>query len=118
MSIQDLGAIGEFVAAVAVVISLVYLALQVKQTRQISKAVALQAIQRDVLDLVLADPEEIGFYLAIHGKQDRGEQLTPIEREYVSQRSIRAMRIHENRWYQHRSGLLDDELFHAYRRNK
>ncbi len=38
MSIQDLGAIGEFIAAIAVVISLVYLAVQIRQnTNQIDE---------------------------------------------------------------------------------
>ena len=36
MSLEDLGNIGEFVAAVAVVISLVYLAIQIRQIWEIS----------------------------------------------------------------------------------
>jgi hypothetical protein len=38
MSIQDIGSLGEFVAALATVITLVYLSAQIKQTNLITKA--------------------------------------------------------------------------------
>jgi hypothetical protein len=49
MSLEDLGNIGEFVAAVAVVLSLIYLAVQIRQnTRQVD--VNTKALQRSALD--------------------------------------------------------------------
>jgi hypothetical protein len=38
MSIQDIGALGEFVAALATVITLIYLSAQIKQNNLITKA--------------------------------------------------------------------------------
>ena len=38
MSIQDLGSIGEFVAAIATLITLVYLATQIRQNTKVAKA--------------------------------------------------------------------------------
>ena len=67
MSLQDLGNIGEFVAAVAVLVTLVYLALQIRQnTRQIGqntqslRLAAGHAFKRDGQDLrmtIAQDPE-------------------------------------------------------------
>ena len=53
MSLEDLGNIGEFVAAVAVVVSLIYLAVQIRQnTRQVD--VNTTALQRAAFDQATA----------------------------------------------------------------
>jgi hypothetical protein len=67
MSLQDLGNLGEFVAAVAVLVTLIYLALQIRQnTRQIVqntqslRLAANHAFKRDGQDLrmtIAQDPE-------------------------------------------------------------
>ena len=46
MSIMELGALGEFVGAFAVVATLIYLALQIRSNTNVEKAAAL----REVLD--------------------------------------------------------------------
>ena len=114
MSIQDLGALGEFVAAIAVIVSLVYLAIQVRRAGKMAKASVLQSLQSDVLRLVTGDPEIIAFRQLIVEKQQKGEQLTPTEQEFINQRTMRALRIHENQWYQYKMGLLDEELYRGY----
>jgi hypothetical protein len=47
MSLEDLGNIGEFVAAVAVVISLIYLAVQIRQNTESLHAATFQDIIRE-----------------------------------------------------------------------
>ena len=44
MTIQDLGALGELVAAVAVVITLAYLTIQVRQVNSLARAQARQSM--------------------------------------------------------------------------
>ncbi len=43
-TIQDLGAIGEFVSAFAVVVTLIYLALQVRQSTVQARLTSIQAV--------------------------------------------------------------------------
>ncbi len=43
MTLQDLGNIGEFVAAIGVIISLVYLARQIRQNTESVRAAAVDA---------------------------------------------------------------------------
>jgi hypothetical protein len=45
MSLEDLSNIGEFVAAVAVVVSLIYLAVQIRQNTRTVKLASLQTVQ-------------------------------------------------------------------------
>jgi hypothetical protein len=47
MSLEDLGNIGEFVAAVAVVVSLIYLAIQIRQNTNSFRAATFQDIIRE-----------------------------------------------------------------------
>ena len=62
MSLEDLGNIGEFVAAVAVVVSLIYLAVQIRDNTRSLQAASLQSVldgQRDHSFLPLAQSAEI-----------------------------------------------------------
>ncbi len=55
MTIQDLGSLGEFVAAIATVSTLVYLAVQLKQSTGLAKATA----QRDVMNSFQANLDQV-----------------------------------------------------------
>jgi len=88
MTIQDLGAIGEIIGAVAVVASLIYLAVQIRQnTHNLSmsiKSTELSAFERNVesgiriRELFILNPEVLELY-ARGGKSfadlDDGEKL-------------------------------------------
>ena len=52
MTIQDLGSIGEFVAAIATLCTLVYLAIQIRQNTRSVRASSFQASSRDILEII------------------------------------------------------------------
>ena len=59
MTLEDLGNIGEFVAAIAVVVSLLYLAIQIRQNTKTVRTSTYQAIldsSRSDTELILAYP--------------------------------------------------------------
>ena len=57
MTFSDYAAIGEIVAAIAVVISLVYLGLQVRQSNRVNSAAARHAISQFALDFSIFKAE-------------------------------------------------------------
>jgi hypothetical protein len=66
MNIQDLGALGELISSIAVLITLVYVAIQLRETRMALAAQAYQArtdSQQDVLVRV-AESEVLSSILA------------------------------------------------------
>jgi hypothetical protein len=74
MSIQDLGAIGEIVGAIAVLLTLLYLAKQIKHNSDIAKITSYhQAIDQIVRSGM--DPD----FSILATKIERGESLTPEE---------------------------------------
>ena len=65
MNIQDLGSIGELVAALATIATLLYLSLQIRQTNRISRSVVVSELQQKYID----------FYNVILGNDEFAELL-------------------------------------------
>ena len=110
MSLSDLASLGSFVNGLAVLISLIYLALQVRQTRRNQQiAIRHNRASRIVeLQLALADPGVAGAW--VHGSGSP-QEITQIE---VSQfmNLCRALFFHfEDSFYQREEGLLNDNAF-------
>ena len=115
MSIIELGALGEFVGAIAVVATLIYLAVQIRQTNKIQKTLTRQnytdSAQRRI-ELVFKYPEiRDGTLKLIQGAELHDDEL-------LLMRSAARYRLrgYENDFYQYRNGLLDEDEFVAIRR--
>ena len=52
MTIQDLGSLGEFIAAIATLATLVYLALQIRQNTREAQAVSRNSVSQSFIDLL------------------------------------------------------------------
>jgi hypothetical protein len=110
MLLSNLAALGSFVSGIAVLTSLVYLALQVRQTERNQQiSIRHSRVSRTVeLHLALADPAIANAWL--HGLASPLE-ITPTE---VSQ-FINLCRAHffhfEDSFYQREGGVLNDEAF-------
>ncbi len=80
MNFQDLGSLGELVGAVAVVISLIYLATQIHQNTQVVRASSYEDVAngtREFMALFVRDEKLAQLYLRGASQID---QLTPEER--------------------------------------
>jgi hypothetical protein len=110
MSLSDLASLGSFVSGFAVLISLIYLALQVRQTERNQKiSIRHSRVSRIVeLQLALADPGVADAW--VHGSEGPQE----ITRTELSQfiNLCRALFFHfEDSFYQREEGLLNDDAF-------
>ena len=87
MNIQDLGAIGEFVSALVVLVSLVYIAVQTRQARaaaeETAKFASLQATH-SIIDLYIEARETLLEHQETISKANEGEPLSGSERLAVS----------------------------------
>ena len=79
MSIQELGSIGEFISSIAVLITLIYLAVQVRETRDATVANALQTNRAQFQLIMIANRDSVIAPIIV--KADKGEPLTA-EEEY------------------------------------
>ena len=106
MNIMELGALGEFVGAIAVVTTLVYLAVQIRQNTRTMKTSALRSVQ----DLILLT-EKNERYIAYLMKSQRNEELALEERAHMVERLLTIMRTFERIWYEHRLGAVSKAQF-------
>jgi hypothetical protein len=110
MSLSDLASLGSFVSGFAVLLSLIYLALQVRQTKRNQQiAIRHSRASRIVeLQLALADPAVADAWL--HGSGSP-QALTQTELGQFTN-LCRALFFHfEDSFYQREEGLLNDDAF-------
>ncbi len=126
MSIMELGALGEFVGAIAVVVTLAYLAVQIRQNTHAmdeSKRLALAQtyqMRADALQTMLVQASESEHSGPIITKltsagypEDAAslDQLSANERGRFRQWQIAQQTHWDNMYYQYQQGFLDEEYY-------
>ena len=112
MSIMELGALGEFVGAFAVVATLIYLAYQIRQSRALLLSNAYQARTDAVTSVYLAMAQDASL-VNLLGRANSGEDLSDDEQLRCATFVSIAFRNFENNHFQHQLGLLTEEHFEA-----
>jgi hypothetical protein len=110
MSLSDLASLGSFVSGFAVLTSLIYLALQVRQTERNQQiSIRHSRASRIVeLELALADPALAHAWL--HGAGSPQEITQTELSQFIH--LCRALLFHfEDSFYQREEGLLNDAAF-------
>jgi hypothetical protein len=110
MNWEALGAIGEIVGAVAVIATLGYLAVQIRQNTQSLRAGAFQQYRerQDELTRALMEPSMASVY---RRGLDCPEQLTEEERSRFEAMMILAFNSQENFFLLREMGLINDRLW-------
>ena len=113
MSISDLGSLGEFISSVVVVVTLIYLALQIRQNTHATRATSHHAIT-DALNLTLATNN--GAAKIWHaGMHDRAA-LDEVQRDQYDALIRAYMHVCDTMYYQAQVGAGDHGLWKAEQR--
>jgi hypothetical protein len=110
MSLLDLASIGSFVSGLAVLISLVYLNLQIRQSARNQRSLFLQGQAQRSMDfsIRMADPA----YAPVWDKTlDCEGELTLTEYRQVRNLVIALARMTEEAYFQYREGLISQAVF-------
>ena len=115
MTLEMMGNIGEFVGGLAVVVSLLYLAVQIRQNSKTVRVAAYQSLNdmntRVLLAMAEGPPAAETF---TKGLPDIGS-LSPAE-FFQFQTLVSSMFMgFQTTYYQHRDGLLSDEQWRRHR---
>ena len=106
MTLQDLGSLGEVIAALATVATLIYLAAQIRQNTNSLKTSAVSSLH-DV-QLLTRDNDH---YNSLVLKSLRGEELSAEERLHMVERFFTIVRAFEGVWHQRQLGAVSAEQF-------
>jgi len=115
MDSSTLGDIGDFVGGVAVVVSLIYLAVQIRQNTRSVRAASFQALSESHSDrtLRLAENSEL-HHLWACGL--RGDPLSDEDALRFGSIMLSLIRLSSNAFVQYRSGLLTEDQWQGFRR--
>ena len=111
MTLQDLGNLGELIGAIAVVISFVFLAVQIRQNTKTVQTSTYQAVldsARSDTELILAHPHLERIYRL--GRRDLND-LTDDERPLFRMLVAQILLNHELLFLQHQRGVIDAEFW-------
>jgi hypothetical protein len=109
MNLDDLGNIGEFVGAVGVIASLVYLALQIRQNTKSTRTAMYQAATRDMFDaadLIASDADLNSIWF--RGNRDF-DSLSREEKRRFAAYMFSLLRRYANALHQTNAGMIDGE---------
>jgi len=124
MSIMELGALGEFLGSIGVIVTLVYLAIQVRHSKESmdanTKAVKAQISQARTDNLSanlrarLASNESVRIgaqELVAANREEWAESLSPEDRVRVRIQLILLLNDVRNQFYQYQEGFLDERIW-------
>ena len=114
MNWDAVGAIGEIIGAAAVVISLVYLAVQIKQNSKMVAANTFQSISTTASRETMEIAQNESLSALIVKMTSEPPSITPTE-AMQAQLLLRAIfRNYENHYYQYSRGYFEDEVWSGY----
>jgi len=112
--LQDLGNIGEFVGALGVVVSLVYLARQMIQNTQSVRAASFNSMVQNSIRLLEHSFRDSEFAAFLAKAEREPEELTPEEKVRWDSYMTAVYRHFGNLQFSHRVGTLDHQMWEAY----
>ena len=114
-TLQDLGSLGEFVGALGVVVSLVYLARQMHQNTISVRAASFNSMTENsirILEHSFRDADFAGF---LHRAEQDPSSLSQMELVRWNAYMTAVYRHFGNLVYQYRVGVLDRQMWQSYR---
>ncbi len=115
-TIQALGSLGEFVGALAVVTSLIYLARQMIQNTTSVRAASFNSMVQNSIGLLEHSFRDSEFAAFLHRAESDPAGLRPEEVVRWDAYMTAVYRHFGNLVYQYRVGALDQEMWEAYLR--
>ena len=104
---EAIGAVGEIIGALAVLLTLIYLAMQIRQNTSTNHANALNQILTEINQLTNHNERYIAYLI----KAESGEKLSDEEAIHMVEQFLSIMRSLENFWYQYSLGNLTQKQF-------
>ena len=114
-TLQDLGSLGEFVGAIGVVVSLIYLARQMSLNTTSIRAASFNSMTENSIRLLEHSFRDGDFAEFLHRAEQDPSNLSPNELVRWDAYMTAVYRHFGNLVYQYRVGVLDQQMWQSYR---
>lgn len=109
MTVADLGSLGSFLAAIAVFITLIYLARQVKQGNILSRFQVRQNMLEQDLESLRTQISNLDISLAFMKENPSEKELLKLHLFLTIM-----MRQREWEWFQYKDGVIGEDVYRTY----
>ena len=116
MTIAELGSIGELLGSIAVFISLIYLAFQIRSSTDAARTSTYQSVVSDFSALNQSMSSTPDLSLMFVNALEDFSSLSADQKARVSQLFFMTFRNFENMYYQNRKGYLEEDLWIGWKR--
>ena len=115
MDLNDLGNLGEFVSALAVIVSLIYLALQIRNNSRQTRLSNIQQMLDASKEMMLVSTNADFTHLFM---KERLGEISQGDEEANRLRGLRMAQLRniENAFFMNREQVLDDEIFEIFKK--
>jgi len=113
MTLEDLGNIGDFLGAIGVIVTLVYLAIQIRQNSRMIKDNTIATLMTHSAEANrMPQPD---WYYPLWEKIQQGADLSKEEEAMASISMYGMITTHDAAYYQYYRGNLAEEAYSAFR---
>ena len=109
MSLETLSAIAQLIAALGVIASLFYLAVQIRQNTRSMRAVVVDSLAQSIADVIRPMAEDRDLMRAFHVVAENWHNATEEDRMRALPLFFSTFKLFENAWFQQRQGTLDPQ---------
>jgi hypothetical protein len=114
MDLNEIALLAEIVGSIAVVVSLIYVAIQVRQNTRATRSATYQSMVSNSLGLLATMYSEEGNAELYLRAKDGDQDLSPAERVRVHFLLLAVFRHFDNLHYQHARGTIESEQWRGY----
>jgi hypothetical protein len=114
MNLNEIALVAEIVGSIAVVVSLVYVAIQVRKNTRAARSATYQSMVANSLGILATMYSETGNAELYLRAKDSYPDLSPVERLRVHFLLLAVFRHFDNLHYQHTHGTIESEQWQGY----
>jgi hypothetical protein len=115
MTLEFLGNIGDLVGGVGVVVTLIYLAIQIKKNSLAVQMTALQMLQNEANQAALAVASNPDLAKVLVVAESGLDELSPVERCQFDNYALHFFETYESAFHMHSRGHIDSEIWAAWK---
>jgi heme/copper-type cytochrome/quinol oxidase subunit 1 len=114
VTLNELGNLGEFISGLAVVVTLVYLAIQIRHNTRAVRSSMHQDMIESTLRIAesVSDTDDLGR-IVLHADDDYDE-LTEVERIRFDAYAERVFNNFESVFYSYRNSMIEEDLWESW----
>ena len=116
LSIEDLGNLGELIGSIALLISLIYVGIEIRKNTDTARTSTYQSIVSDFGSLNQTIISTPGMSALVVKAQEDFDSLSEDEKAQISQLFFFLYHSFENMYYQARKGYLEDDVWLGWKR--